>query len=261
LLSSYPITIFSYGFGLDEQWIPAHRQALNVGCDEIKTRFMKYFIYAILFCILLIGCSKSSVFVADKDNDLLPEYSESGRNIAGALLNDTAWRSNVDVSSLSGTYMNGFWIISNLPGDSTTIIFNGKYSYNSIPFIDTLPPIPLTFFIVIKGLKIENQDSLMKLNDRTFNLDGINNYVTLAYSNTSFSFQKAGNSSGSITFNKVQKDKSITFGSGTPDNPTIYRFILSGHFDFTINGLNNYNIKEGRFDMATLWKTNLNIEQ
>ncbi len=222
---------------------------------------MKCFTYAILLCILLIGCSKSSIFVSDKDNNLLPEYSESGRNIAGALLNDTAWRSDVYISSLSGTYLSGFWIISNLPGDSTTIIFNGKHSYNSVLFIDTLSSIPVNFFIVIKGLKIESQDSLLKLNGRTFNLDGINNYVTLTYSYDNFRFQKAGNSSGSITFNKVQKDESITFGNGTPDNPRIYRFILSGHFDFTINRLNNYNIKEGRFDMVTQWKTNLGIEQ
>jgi hypothetical protein len=225
-----------------------------------KTRFMKYFTYAILFCNLLIGCSKTSTFVADNDNNQLPGYSESGRNIAGALFNDTTWRSNVYISSLNGVYMSGFWINSNLSGDSTIIIFNGKHTYNSIPFIDTLPSIPINFFIVIKGLTIEDQDSLMKLNGKTFNLDGITNYVTLTYSND-FSFRKAGNSSGSITFNKVQKDRSITFGSGTPDNPTIYRFILSGHFDFTINGPNNYNIKEGRFDMVTQWKTNLAIEQ
>src|SRR6185437_6005417 len=98
-----------------------------------------------------------------------------------------------------------------------------------------------------------------KLNGQTFNFDGINNYVRLTYSYDNFSFQKAGSSSGSITFNKVQKDKSITFGNGTPDNPTIYRFILSGHFNFSINGISNYNIKDGRFDMVTQWKTNLGI--
>lgn len=218
---------------------------------------MKHLKYFLLLCIILIGCSKASTFVADNNNNQLPEYSESGRNVAGALLNDTTWRSNVYVSSLSGTYMSGFWINSNLSGDSTTIIFNGKHSYNSILFINTLPAIHLSFFIVIKGLKIENQDSIMKLNGRTFNLDGVNNYVT--YSEDNFNFQKMGSSSGSITFNKVQQDKSITFGSGTPDNPTIYRFIVSGHFDFTINGTNDYNVKDGRFDMVTQWKTNLGI--
>ncbi len=91
---------------------------------------MKYLTYAILFYNLLIGCSKTSTFVADNDNNQLPEYSESGRNIAGALFNDTTWRSNVYINSINGVYLSGFWINSNLPGDSTIILFNGRQSVN-----------------------------------------------------------------------------------------------------------------------------------
>jgi len=135
-------------------------------------------------------------------------------------------------------------------GDSTTIIFNGKHSYNLINFVDTLPSIPLNFFVVIKGLKIENQDSLFKLNGKTFNLDGNNNYVALTYSYDNFSFIKSGQSFGNIIFNKVQKNSSVTFGDGSTNNPIINPFIISGDFNFTINGINSYNIKDGRFDMV-----------
>jgi hypothetical protein len=217
--------------------------------------FMKHFKYLIIACTIFVSCKKSSTFVADNGNNQLPEYSESGRNIAGALFNDTTWRSNVYISGLSGTYVSGFWIISSLSGDSTTIIFNGKHSYNSINFVDILPSIPVNFFVVIKGLKIENQDSLFKLNDKTFNLDGNNNYVALTYS-YDFSFVKNRESFGSIIFNKVQKNSSFTIGDGSPNNPIINPFIVSGHFNFSINGTSNYDIKDGRFDMVTQWKTN-----
>ena len=214
-----------------------------------------------MFCFVFLSCTKSSTFVADSNNSLLPEYSESGRNIAGALFNDTPWISDVYISGLSGTYTHGFWIFSSLSGDSTTIIFNGKYTYNSIKYVDTLPSIPVNFFIVIKGLKIENQDSLFKLNNATFNFDNVSNYVTLTYSYNTFSFQKDGICLGNITINKVQKNTSLTIGDGSPNNPIINPFIVSGHFNFTINGINNCEVKDGRFDMVTQWKTNLIITQ
>lgn len=221
---------------------------------------MKHFIYFILAC-MIFSCTKQSTFVADPQNNQLPQYSESGKNIGGVLFNDTTWRSNVNISGLSGNYLSGFWIISSLSGDSTIIIFNGKHSYNSISIVDTLPSIPLNFFVVIKGLKIENQDSLLKLNNKTFNIDGNKNYIAFTYSYNNFSFQKNSESLGSIIFNKVQKISSITIGNGTTNNPIITPFIVSGHFNFTISGANKYNIRDGRFDMVTQWRTNLVITQ
>jgi hypothetical protein len=226
-----------------------------------KDYFMKYLKFLILLFTTFVSCSKTSTFVADNNNNQLPEYSESGKNIAGALFNDTTWRSNVYTSELSGTYLSGFWIISSLSGDSTTIIFNGKHSYNSTGFVDTLPSIPLNFFVVIKGLRIENQDSVFKLNGKTFNLDGNKNYAAITYSYNDFTFQKNAESFGNITFNKVQKNSSFTIGDGSPNNPIINPFIISGHFNFTIDGTSNYNIKDGRFDMVVQWKTNLAITQ
>jgi hypothetical protein len=86
-------------------------------------------------------------------------------------------------------------------------------------------------------------------------LDGNNNYVALTYS-YDFSFVKNRESFGSIIFNKVQKNSSFTIGDGSPNNPIINPFIVSGHFNFSINGTSNYDIKDGRFDMVTQWKTN-----
>lgn len=162
-------------------------------------------------------------------------------------------------SGLSGNYLHGFWIITSISGDSTTIIFNGKYTYNSIEFVDSLPSIPVNFFEVIKGLKIENQDSLSKLNDSAFNFDNISSYVTLNYAYNTFSLQRYGMCYGNITFNKVKGNRSFTIGEGSPNNPIIHPFILSGHFNFTINGIKNYELTDGRFDMVAQWKANLLI--
>ena len=222
---------------------------------------MKYVIYFILASIEFCGCTKTTTFVADAANSQLPEYSESGKNIAGAIFNDTTWRSDVYSSGLSGTYLTGCWIFSSLSGDSTTIILNGKHSDHSINFVETLPSVPLSFFFVIKGLKIENQDSLLKLNGKTFDVGDNHNYVTLAYADDHFNFLKKGASIGNIVFIKAGRVAGITIGDGSPGNPVIYPFIVSGHFDFMISGTNSYHVKDGRFDMVAQWKTNLVITQ
>lgn len=113
---------------------------------------------------------------------------------------------------------------------------------------------PVNFFVVIKGLKIENQDSLLELNNTTFNFDNICSSVTLNYSANTFSFQRYAECSGNIIFSKVQKITSFTIGDGSPNNPIINPFIISGHFNFTINGTNNYKVEDGSFDMVVQWK-------
>lgn len=213
-------------------------------------------------CFLITGCFKTSEFIPDKDNSQLPEYAESGSNTGGALMNDTVWRSNVYISSVPPTYMSGCYIFSRLSGDSTTIIFNGKHTYQSIPFIDTMPDITVNFFFVFKGLKIENQDSLLKLNGKTYNIDGVNNYVVIThYSNDLFNILKNSHCSGHITFNKVQKVGYISFGDGSPGNPQVNPFIISGHFDFTVNDPGQCHVKDGRFDMVVTLRSNMAIQR
>jgi len=103
--------------------------------------------------------------------------------------------------------------------------------------------------------------ALVKLNNTTFNFDNICNSVTLNYSANKFIFQRYGECSGNIIFSKVQKITSFTIGDGSPNNPIINPFIISGHFNFTINGTNNYKVEDGSFDMVLQWETNLMITQ
>lgn len=208
----------------------------------------------ILGVFLLSGCNKSK-FVPDPTDDLLPVYSESGRNIAGALINDTAWR--CELNSCFACEIWRFYINSYLTGDSTTFNFNGLYTSNSVNFIDkSIYNVPINLYVIIKGLKIENQDSLLKLNNRTFLLDSAN-----SYSSISRLYQSPTNKGfGSFTVNKVRKE-SFSIGDGTPNNPKNYTFIVSGHFNFTIHGDRDYIIKNGRFDMEVLSNTTFGIEQ
>ena len=210
--------------------------------------------HLILSVLLLSGCTKST-FVNDLTNNLLPEYSEAGRNVAGALINDTAWRCEMHTCFACVPWR--FYMNSNLTGDSISFIFNGLYTSNSVNFIDTSAyNVPINLYVVIRGLKIENQDSLLKLNNKTFLLDSTNSYSSL-----SRFYQSPNNKGfGSFIVNKVQKGN-WDFGDGSPNNPKIYSLILSGHFNFTIHADRDYIIKDGRFDMQVYLNTNFSINQ
>jgi len=213
---------------------------------------MKHFIRLLILTILLSACKKN-VFVADTNNSLLPEYSEVGRNVAGALINDTSWR--CQLSTCFACVAWNFYINSSIPGDSTSFTFQGAYTSNSINFIfPSNYNVPTDFKVVVKGLKIENQDSLLKLNNRTFILDSANNYVSIAKS-----YQTPNNKGfGSFTITKVQKG-GWHFGDGSPNNPKVYLFILSGRFNFNIRYDRNYLIKDGRYDMQVYLNTNFYV--
>ncbi|MBN8835628.1 MAG: hypothetical protein J0I09_00060 [Sphingobacteriia bacterium] len=211
-------------------------------------------IFLIFSITLLLTSCRKSTFVADQTNNLLPEYSESGRNIAGALINDTAWR--CEMHPCFTCYIWRFFIGSSLSGDSTTFRFEGAYSSKTIQFVDTANNnIGAAFKFVIKGLKIENQDSLLKLNNRTFQLDSINNYASIS---KFFPNDYGHKGKGTFTVTRVQKGNQ-EYGAGTPSNPAIYKFIISGRFNFQTYDDRLYDVKDGRFDMEVYWQSNLSI--
>ena len=203
---------------------------------------MKHFIRLLVLTIIISSCYKN-VFVPDTNNNLIPEYSEVGRNVAGALINDTAWRCQLDICFACVIW--NFYILSSITGDSTTFRFQGAYTSNSKYFINASNyNVQTDFNVVVKGLKIENQDSLLKLNNKTFILDSTNNYVSIAKY-----YQPPNNKGfGSFTITKVQKGD-WQFGDGSPNNPKIYLFIVSGRFNFKVQSDREYLVKDGRFDM------------
>jgi hypothetical protein len=149
-----------------------------------------------------------------------------------------------------------FYINSSLSGDSTIFRFEGLYTSNSIQFIDTSAfNIPLSFYFVVKGLKIDNQDSLLKLNNKTFQLVNNNGYCGISIF---YPYNITNKGAGTLTVNKVQKGD-WEFGDGSPGNPKIFRFVISGLFSFKTTLTRTYNVQNGRFDMEVYLNTNLGI--
>ena len=186
---------------------------------------------------MVIACRKVKFFVPDKLDSRLPEYSESGRNIGGAIINDTAWRTK-PINSGARKY-NPLQIYSTLSGDSTVFSFNGNYIEG------TRQHISLSLFVVIKGLKIEKEDSLIKLENKTFLLDGVNSYSAMGIFGIDSLIGK-----GKLVFNTVKKISNVVYGDGSPSNPKRYPYVISGTFEFTINGSKVYRVQNGRFDMV-----------
>lgn len=211
-----------------------------------------YAILIIFVCFTFTACKKS-VFVPDPDNGLLPAYSETGTNIAGALLNDTAWRCQQHPCFTCVLWR--FFVSSSISGDSTVFVFAGKYTPTSVQYVDSYyRNVSTYFYFVVKGLRIENQDSLMKLNNKTFRLDLANGYCGISFD----PFRMDNRGRGTLEIDKVQK-KSWEFGSGTPDNPKAYGFNLSGHFNFTTTLDRDYKVTDGRFDMHVNQDSNFDI--
>ena len=214
---------------------------------------IKILFVSIVTAGILNACSKSE-FVPDDDNALLPEYSSSGRNIAGALINDTVWQSRLATCFACRVWR--FYVISDIDGDSTTFILQGAYSRTSIGFTEGSPDnISTDFYFVVKGLKIENQDSLFKLANKTFTFDSLHNYAGIS----KYSLPLNNKGKGTFTIMEVKKRNEIRYGDGTPGNPFRYKYILSGRFNLESYFDRYYMVKDGRFDNEILQGTNLYI--
>ena len=189
-----------------------------------------------ILSLTISSCTKESVFTPDPANNALPLYSESGKDIAGAMFNDTVWISKLANSCLfcSSVLLT---ISSSISGDSTSFYFM-RGDLSGVAYSSVL----LT--VVVKSFKIETQDSIIKLNNKTFLLDGINNYCGFLRNGLDTGY----NGTGSFIVKKIQK-QSLTIGDGSPGNPIYHSFIISGVFNFDIITNNGqYKISDGRYD-------------
>lgn len=167
----------------------------------------------------------------DKNNPDLPAYSEEGTNTGGCLINDTAW-----LNIREGQYG---WVIypveiTSYPnGDSLLILFRG-YSKAPTAYNNTTHEI----FIVLKNIKIVTDDDLIKLNDKTFLLDGITNYGGFSDSSGKI---KIGNAIGQIQFGKVEQRANWLIGNS-------HVYIFAGHYNMSFHAGRNFALTNGRFD-------------
>ena len=218
---------------------------------------MKKILWVLSVYLFVTACSKSHSS-PDEGDELLPPYTEEGRNVAGALVNDTAWRAQMLFCTGCGNTA-PFDIITSTGGDSTVFLFAGEYTPNSVNYIDTSADnLSMDFRFTVKGLKMDKQEDLLKLDNQTFLLNGVNSYVSLAGTN----HIPRGKGTGTFIVKHVSLDNSFVAGDGSPGNPIRYRYIVSGYFSFTVT-INNkvYTVQEGRYDMAVMLEDNFFITQ
>lgn len=167
----------------------------------------------------------------DKNNPDLPAYSEEGTNTGGCLINDTAWL-NIKQNP-NGWLIYPVEITSYPNGDSLLILFRG-YSKAPASYKNTA----FEIFIVLKNIKIVAEDDIIKLNDKTFLLDGVTNYGGFLDSSGKI---KIGKAIGQIQFGKVEQRKNWLVGNS-------HVYIFAGHYNMSFYAGRSFSLTKGRFD-------------
>jgi hypothetical protein len=185
------------------------------------------------------GCEER--FIPDPLDPRLPKYTEDGNMVAGALINDVAWKTDwrVDIE-----YRNrSFYFTSYPAGDSISLTIDGSYIEGPDKNTD------VSFVFVIKKMRLRNTDDLVNLKFRTFKFDG--NYVYAVMNDINrpapgvINYFYSGN--GELKFQNVVPGKGITW---TRDNGEEYHpQIVTGTFYMNFNK-DSIKVKSGRFDFA-----------
>lgn len=202
-----------------------------------------YLLLSIILVLFSLSCRK--VVVSDPIYPDLPAYSESGLNVGGVMINDSAWKfQQPNLMSL----FNPMQIVSYLNGDSLVVIMNGNSNYPQSLYFSQI-------YFVLKNIHIANDSDLVKLNGTTFNIDGQNNYagLSMSYQNN---FVNNGKSSGSISFKKAYLNKhGVIIGDGSPNNPVLLPYVIAGIFNLSLTQDRKYNLNAGRFDRTVYYNS------
>ena len=189
-----------------------------------------YNVTGLLFLLVLIGgCIDDSdlhrtIFIRDKKNPELPEYSEWGYNTFGAYINDDAFVSGDQLWDPAG--------IS--PGDTAmTLSFHGEKRSKAGDTSD------MVMYFIIPRNSPRNAQYLLSLNDVVIDLKTSSSQVQIMSDSTLYPVTI---NTGELHFIKVQN----LLVDNNPEET-----ILSGTFEF--EGIMNgkpINVSLGRFDVG-----------
>ena len=187
-----------------------------------------------------IGCKKR--FIPDPVDPRLPKYTEDGNQVAGALINETAWKTDWGLKGEWGG--NRSFYFTNYPaGDSITLTIDGLYIEGPDKNAE------ISFVFVIKNMELKNTDDLPSLKGQTFKLDGINEYAVMNDINRTaprvVNYFYSGNGELKIQNVKSVKNITLTRNNGEKYHPQI----VAGTFYIDFNQ-NNIKVESGRFDFA-----------
>lgn len=199
-------------------------------------RFHLFFLITMLVAFNSCVDLRDSDFYPDVDDSRLPRYSEKGYDIAGALINGDAWRSQrrpfteimlFDISRVDTVIfeMYGEMIDGNRKGDYVSV-----YIYQTTK-------------------EINSYIDLKQLEDKEIILDGVKNYAELKYhprSEDPFAY-KSGK--GKLIFKSIRDVKNITYINSEElfhSHPVYFSGIFELSFENQHENLNG--LTKGRFD-------------
>jgi hypothetical protein len=183
--------------------------------------------HTLIYMVLLLvdGCS---IWVSDPIDPRLPKYTETGNNVAGALVNGRLWKAalNCELIILCD---NGVRFES-MQNGSLAVIFDGEMDNEGRA---------VSFSFNLSSQAFASTADKLFLNDKKFAIDGIFNSVTV--NDTHRPCITNGIGQGQIYFKRV--------ALAEDSNAIIY----SGTFGFNIpgsSGCESYAVHYGRFDFA-----------
>ena len=180
-------------------------------------------------------------FIPDPADPRLPKYTECGNEVAGALINNVAWKSEFfvgfDNPSIDPCYLTNY-----ISGDSATIEFVGEC--NQGPSKGS----PISFLVSLPNFQIPAINDLTRLSGQTFTIDGTKNAVRIVdyfkVINSRKKVFKGG--SGELTIIKIKPISNVTIG-GSNGAASYHPMIMAGTFKFNFNA-DTVKIESGRFD-------------
>jgi len=187
---------------------------------------------------LLVSCGEEEeTYVPSKGNESLPAKTSSGNNIAGALVNGTAWRSTISEGSFMNPYRD-LMVFRNQPVDSTTYLEINLYGEMNDKFNEGTR---VEFYFMLADSQIQDIQEVTQWRGDSMHFEGKRNYTGINSSLMEDGGCEGG--TGWIHFKKIAlRNEDNYFMAGTFEltinNRCAQTRVRKGRFDFTLEKLN-----------------------
>ncbi|MEO8471913.1 MAG: hypothetical protein ABI477_06955 [Chryseolinea sp.] len=180
--------------------------------------------------VLLSAMSCEPLYIPDPIDPRLPKYTESGNNVAGALINDQLWKSDIEYGWFGGFYAPDVYYIVN--GDSLVIDFRGGMGENDY----------INISFALKGARVTNLGSMLNLAGEKFKLGNGDNAVSIARDSGCNQMGTGQVYFRSVTYDSVNQIITLsgTFGFNVVDSVCGDVDVTYGRFDVRIVHISGY---------------------
>ena len=192
---------------------------------------------ALLICclatILIASCGeKEQKYVPSKEHEGLPAKTDTGNNIAGALVNGTAWLSSMRGGGIYNDYRN-LMTFRTLQTDTAQYLRIDLYGKVNAGFYEGYE---MDFAYMIAGSGISELGNITKWRNDTLRAADEDSYVEINSSSELIPENVCNGGNGWMHFSKIAEQ----------DNDN---YLLAGTFEFTIRNECGYiRVTKGRFD-------------